>query len=37
MYELDHAGLEELRTYLETFWQTGLADFKAAAEQREEP
>jgi DNA-binding transcriptional ArsR family regulator len=37
MYELDPAGLAELRTYLDTFWQTGLADFKAAAEERKEP
>jgi DNA-binding transcriptional ArsR family regulator len=34
LYELDPQGLEELRSYLETFWQTGLADFKQAAEQR---
>jgi DNA-binding transcriptional ArsR family regulator len=33
LYELDPQGLEELRSYLETFWQTGLADFKQAAEQ----
>ena len=33
LYELDPRGLEELRSYLETFWQTGLADFKQAAEQ----
>ena len=32
IYELDPQGLEELRSYLETFWQTGLADFKQAAE-----
>jgi DNA-binding transcriptional ArsR family regulator len=32
IYELDPRGLEELRSYLETFWQTGLADFKHAAE-----
>jgi DNA-binding transcriptional ArsR family regulator len=33
LYELDPQGLEGLRSYLETFWQTGLADFKQAAEQ----
>jgi DNA-binding transcriptional ArsR family regulator len=33
LYELDPQGLQELRSYLETFWQTGLADFKQAAEQ----
>jgi DNA-binding transcriptional ArsR family regulator len=33
LYELDPQGLEELRSYLETFWQTGLSDFKQAAEQ----
>jgi DNA-binding transcriptional ArsR family regulator len=32
LYELDPQGLEELRSYLETFWDTGLADFKQAAE-----
>jgi DNA-binding transcriptional ArsR family regulator len=36
IYELDPAGLEELRTYMEAFWQTGLADFKAAAEERKD-
>src|SRR5262245_21350447 len=32
LYELDPQGLEELRDYLETFWQTDLAGFKQAAE-----
>ena len=36
LYQLDPEGLDELRSYLETFWRTGLADFKAAAEQRNE-
>jgi DNA-binding transcriptional ArsR family regulator len=34
LYELDPAGLDELRTYLETFWQSGLEDFKTTAEGR---
>jgi DNA-binding transcriptional ArsR family regulator len=33
MYELDPAGLEELRTYMETFWEAALADFRTAAEE----
>ncbi|MDX6544552.1 MAG: hypothetical protein QOG02_326 [Gaiellales bacterium] len=36
LYELDPQGLEQLRGYLETFWQAGLADFKAAAERPDE-
>jgi DNA-binding transcriptional ArsR family regulator len=34
LYELDPRGLDELRSYLEAFWETGLVDFKAAAEQQ---
>jgi DNA-binding transcriptional ArsR family regulator len=37
IYELDPRGLAELRAYLEGFWQTGLAGFKAAAEERRAP
>jgi DNA-binding transcriptional ArsR family regulator len=35
MYELDERGMAELRGYLEGFWDTGLAGFKAAAESQE--
>ncbi|MGZ4482574.1 MAG: ArsR/SmtB family transcription factor [Gaiellales bacterium] len=34
LYEPDPAGLEALRTYLETFWESGLEDFKTTAEGR---
>jgi DNA-binding transcriptional ArsR family regulator/uncharacterized protein YndB with AHSA1/START domain len=34
VYEVEQAGLDDLRTYLEAFWDTALADFKAAAERR---
>jgi len=33
MYELDPAGLAELRTYMETFWEAALADFRTTAEE----
>ena len=32
LYQVDPAGLAELRSYLETFWDSALADFRAAAE-----
>jgi DNA-binding transcriptional ArsR family regulator len=32
LYELDEQGMAEVRGYLEGFWETGLASFKAAAE-----
>ena len=34
IYELEPDGLAELRSYLDSFWDTGLADFKQAAEAR---
>jgi DNA-binding transcriptional ArsR family regulator len=39
LYRLAPDGLEELREYLNTFWDVALAEFKAAAEapEREEP
>lgn len=36
LYRLDPAGLRELRSYFDRFWDTALADFKAAAEREEE-
>jgi DNA-binding transcriptional ArsR family regulator/uncharacterized protein YndB with AHSA1/START domain len=36
LYRLDPAGLGELRSYFDRFWDNTLADFKAAAERREE-
>lgn len=36
LYRLDPAGLGEVRSYLDRFWDNALADFKAAAERREE-
>src|SRR3954454_22458970 len=35
LYELDPEGLAELRGYLDSFWDAGLAGFKAAAEAEE--
>jgi DNA-binding transcriptional ArsR family regulator len=35
IYQLDPSGLAELRDYLDRFWGTGLARFKAAAERKE--
>ena len=32
LYSVDQAGLGELRTYVESFWEEALAGFKAAAE-----
>ena len=34
IYQLDPAGLEALRTYLDQFWSKALAAYKAAVEQR---
>jgi DNA-binding transcriptional ArsR family regulator len=36
LYRLDPDGLAELRGYFDQFWTAALADFKAAAEAREE-
>jgi DNA-binding transcriptional ArsR family regulator len=36
LYRLDPRGLEELRAYLERFWDDALEAFKDAAERREE-
>lgn len=36
IYELDPSGVGELRAYLDQFWKHALANFKAAAERREE-
>lgn len=33
IYELDPAGLAEIRRYFEQFWTTSLSAFRAAAEQ----
>jgi DNA-binding transcriptional ArsR family regulator len=33
VYQLDPDGLDELRTYLEGFWNRALASFQAAVEQ----
>src|SRR5437588_633533 len=35
LYRVETRGLAELREYLDRFWDTALADFKAAAERRE--
>ena len=34
IYQLDPAGLEALRTYLDQFWSKALVAYKAAVEQR---
>jgi hypothetical protein len=36
IYELNPDGLEDLRVYLDQFWNRSLAAFKEAAEQRDE-
>jgi len=36
IYQLNPAGVAELRAYLDTFWNVSLAAFKAAAEADEE-
>ena len=36
VYELDPAGVDELRTYFERFWNHALAAFKRAAEMDEQ-
>ena len=36
IYQLDPAGIGELRDYLDRFWSTALSGFKARVEQREE-
>ena len=36
IYAIDLGGVGALRTYLEQFWTRSLADFKAAAERRDE-
>jgi DNA-binding transcriptional ArsR family regulator len=36
IYQLDPNGLEELRAYLDRFWNRSLAAFKEAAERRDE-
>jgi DNA-binding transcriptional ArsR family regulator len=36
VYELDPAGVDELRTYFERFWNHALAAFKRAAEKDEQ-
>ena len=36
IYQLDPAGVGELRTYLDRFWNRALTAFKAAAEEAEE-
>jgi DNA-binding transcriptional ArsR family regulator len=36
IYQLNPAGVAELRAYLDTFWHMSLAAFKAAAEADEE-
>ena len=35
LYSVDRAGLEELRTYLESYWDDALESFRAAAEAQE--
>jgi DNA-binding transcriptional ArsR family regulator len=37
LYRIDPAGLEALRTYLETFWDDALAAFAEAADRQEPP
>ena len=34
LYELDSAGVEELRAWVDDFWNQALARFKEAAEER---
>ena len=36
LYQIDPAGLAVLRSYLETFWDVALSDFRAAAEHERE-
>ncbi|HEY4896578.1 MAG TPA: metalloregulator ArsR/SmtB family transcription factor [Solirubrobacteraceae bacterium] len=36
IYQVDPTGVQELRSYLENFWNRALASFKEAAEQKEE-
>ena len=36
LYRLDPAGLAEVRSYFDRFWELALADFKAAAERKEQ-
>jgi DNA-binding transcriptional ArsR family regulator len=36
LYRLDPEGLAEIRGYFDRFWDAALADFKAAAERREQ-
>ena len=36
IYQLDPEGVDELRGYLDRFWNQALAAFKAAAEQADE-
>jgi DNA-binding transcriptional ArsR family regulator len=36
LYQVDPAGLAALRTYLESYWDRALSDFRAAAENEEE-
>ncbi|MEA2208856.1 MAG: hypothetical protein QOF54_1333 [Solirubrobacteraceae bacterium] len=35
IYQLDPGGVEQLRSYLDRFWNRSLAAFKVAAEQKE--
>jgi DNA-binding transcriptional ArsR family regulator len=37
IYRLDPGGIAELRDYLDRFWSSALASFKAAAEREELP
>ena len=34
LYELDHAGVSQLRTWVDGFWDEALVRFKAAAENK---
>ena len=36
IYQVDPAGLRELRAYLDQFWSKALVAYKAAVEQRTE-
>jgi DNA-binding transcriptional ArsR family regulator len=36
LYRIERDGLEELRAWFDSFWDTALAEFKAAAEREEE-
>jgi DNA-binding transcriptional ArsR family regulator len=36
VYRLDANGIAGVRSYFDRFWETALADFKAAAEREEE-